>query len=105
MSLERIAQEIEEYANKHGVELLVDYSSSCSSFVPIVNDKGVVGAIGMYNENNKVKTGYFILNDSVVRYALEEGFKKEHIYNCFKDSLFKELNKEQFLKIMTEKRY
>lgn len=106
MSLKKIASDLEAHARFNGVEIFIDYSvEDENSFIPIINEQGIVGAIGNYCLDSKFKTGYFILNESVVRYALNEGFDKEEIFNCFKDSLFKEMSKKEFFKIMTEKKY
>jgi len=103
MELEDIVKELEKKATLNGVDLFIDDTTLQYSFIPVINDKGVVGAVGQYLENNKVKIGFFILNDSVVRYALSEGFEKDQIYNCFKKKLFKETDKSEFFKIMVEK--
>lgn len=103
MSLDTIAQELEKAATINGVELFVDESAKNHNFIPVINQKGVVGAVGEYAENGIVKMGFFILNDKVVKYALNEGFEKEQLFDCFKDKIFNEINKETFFKIMTEK--
>lgn len=104
MSLERLAQELEKYAALEGVEIYVDETALKNSFVPIINEDGVVGAIGEYIEKNKQKIGYFILNNSVVKYALTEGFDTNDIYDKFKDTIFKETDKKTFFDIMAKKK-
>lgn len=103
MTLEKLAKELEKAANHNGIDIFIDDTALKHSFIPIIKEDGQVGAIGQYKEKNKVKIGYFLLNNSVVRYALNEGFEKDDIYDCFKKSIFKELNKEEFFKVMTEK--
>lgn len=103
MELENIVKELEKVATLNGVELFIDDSNLQHSFIPVINDSGVVGAVGKYIEKSKVKIGFFILNDSVVKYALSEGFEKDQIYNCFKKKLFTETDKSGFFKIMLEK--
>jgi len=104
MSLERLAQELEKYASLKGVDIYVDESALKNSFVPIINEDGIVGAIGEYIEKNKQKIGYFILNNSVVKYALTEGFDANDIYDKFKDTIFKETDKKTFFDIMAKKK-
>lgn len=103
MTLTELAKELEKTANHNGIEVFIDDSTLKHSFIPIINEDGQVGAIGQYEEKNKLKIGYFLLNNSVVKYALNEGFAKDDIYDCFKNSIFRELNKEEFFKIMTER--
>jgi len=105
MSLTSIADQLEKAACENGVELFIDSTAIDHSFIPVVNEKGVVGAVGEYIENKKVKIGFFILNDKVVRYALNEGFEKEQLFECFKDKIFDEIDMMKFFKIMTEKEY
>jgi len=105
MNLSEIAQEIEEAAKNNGVEIFVDNTTLNHNFIPVVNEIGVVGAIGQYLEDNKLKIGYFILNDKVVRYGLSEGFSKDQLYDCFKEKIFTETDKPKFFSIMTEKKY
>lgn len=105
MSLEQIAKEIEKQAIQNKAEIFIDYSAKENSFIPVINEHGTVGAVGQYLENDRIKTGFFLLNDRVVRYALSEGFKKEDIYKFFKKTLFKEIKKDEFFKLMTEKKY
>jgi len=105
MVLKDIIKELEELAEASGAEVFIDDSTEEFHFIPVINQEGVVGAIGQYIENNKVVLGFFILNDSVVRYALSEGFKKDDIYKCFKSKLFKEVDKIEFFNIMTKKKY
>jgi len=103
MKLEQLAKELESAANHNGIEIYIDDTALSHSFIPIVKEDGQIGAIGQYKEKNKVKIGYFLLNNSIVKYALNEGFEKDDIFDCFKKSIFKELNKEEFFKVMTEK--
>lgn len=105
MSLDAIAQELEEVANSNGVEILIDKSAKDHNFIPIINEKGIVGAIGEYVEKGSIKTGYFILNSRIVKYGLEEGFNKEQLFDCFKDKIFDEVNKSKFFEIMSEKTF
>ena len=104
MSLQKLADELERYASLHGVEIYVDESALKNSFVPIINEDGLVGAIGEYVEKHKHKVGYFILNNSVVRYALTEGFNANDIYDKFKSTIFKETDKKTFFDIMAKKK-
>jgi hypothetical protein len=104
MSLHKLANELERYASLHGVEIYVDETALKNSFVPVINEDGVVGAIGEYVEKSKHKVGYFILNNSVVRYALAEGFNVNDIYDKFKASIFKETDKKDFFDIMVKKK-
>ncbi len=103
MSIGEIVEELQHAASLNGVEMLADTSAEVHSFVPIVNERGIVGAVGQYTENNKPTIGYFILNSNIVKYALDEGFNKDELFECFKDKIFKETNKNEFFKIMTEK--
>ena len=103
MSIGDIVEELQNAASLNGVDILADTAAEVHSFIPIVNEKGIVGAVGQYLENNKPTIGYFILNSSIVKYALDEGFNKEELFDCFKDKIFKETNKNEFFKIMTEK--
>lgn len=103
MTLKELAKELEKAASLNGVDILIDSTAEKHSFIPIINEKGIVGAIGKYLENNKDTIGYFILNSKVVKYALDEGFNKEELFDCFKDKIFTETDKDQFFKIMTEK--
>ena len=105
MSLKNVAEELEKAASINGVEILVDETAINHSFIPVINDKGIVGAVGEYIENKKIKIGFFILNNKIVRYALNEGFDKEQLFECFKDKLFDEIDKSKFFKIMTEKSF
>jgi len=105
MSLDAIAQELEDAATSNGVEILIDKSAKDHNFIPIINEKGIVGAIGEYAEKGAVKTGYFILNSRIVKYGLEEGFNKEQLFDCFKDKIFDEVNKAKFFEIMSEKTF
>jgi hypothetical protein len=103
MTLKELAKELERAASLNGVDILIDITAEKHSFIPIINEKGIVGAIGQYLENNKDTIGYFILNSKVVKYALDEGFDREELFDCFKDKIFTETDKDQFFKIMTEK--
>jgi hypothetical protein len=103
MTLKELAKELERAASLNGVDILIDSTAEKHSFIPIINEKGIVGAIGQYLENNKDTIGYFILNSKVVKYALDEGFNREELFDCFKDKIFTETDKDQFFKIMTEK--
>ena len=103
MTLKELAKELEKAASLNGVDILIDSTAEKHSFIPIINEKGIVGAIGKYLENNKDTIGYFILNNKVVKYALDEGFNREELFDCFKDKIFTETDKDQFFKIMTEK--
>ena len=105
MSLKNVAKELEKAASINGVDILVDETAINHSFIPVINDKGIVGAVGEYIENKKIKIGFFILNNKIVRYALDEGFDKEQLFECFKDKLFDEIDKSKFFKIMTEKSF
>jgi len=105
MSLDSLASELEKAATNNGVELFVDVSAKNHNFIPVVNEKGIVGAIGQYLEDKQVKMGFFILNDRVVKYAINEGFEKEQLFDCFKDKIFNEVDKEKFFKVMTEKSF
>jgi hypothetical protein len=105
VSLKNVAKELEKAASINGVEILVDETAINHSFIPVINDKGIVGAVGEYIENKKIKIGFFILNNKIVRYALDEGFDKEQLFECFKDKLFDEIDKSKFFKIMTEKSF
>ena len=103
MTLKELAKELEKAASLNGVDILIDSTAEKHSFIPIINEKGIVGAIGKYLENNKDTIGYFILNSKVVKYALDEGFNREELFDCFKDKIFTETDKDQFFRIMTEK--
>jgi len=105
MTLSELAQELEAAAKESGVEIFVDNSTLNHNFIPVVNEGGVVGAIGQYLENNNIKTGYFILNDKIVRYGLNEGFTKDQLFDSFRDTIFTETNKDKFFSIMTDKKY
>ncbi len=105
MSLENVAKELEKEASFNGVEIFVDETVINHNFIPIINERGTVGAVGEYVENKKIKIGFFILNNKIVRYALNEGFNKEQLFECFKDKLFDEVDKTKFFKIMTEKSF
>jgi hypothetical protein len=100
MSINKLAKELEKAAALKGVDIYVDITALKHSFIPIISNQGVVGAVGEYQEDNSVKTGFFILNEKIVRYALNEGFNKEQIFDCFKDRIFIETSKEDFFKIM-----
>lgn len=100
MNLSKLAQELEKAAALKGVDIYVDITALKHDFIPIISDQGVVGAIGEYLENNRVKTGYFVLNEKIVKYAINEGFDRDQIFDCFKDKIFTETNKEDFFKIM-----
>lgn len=103
MSLTAVAQELEKAAVINGVELFIDDTKLNDNFIPVINEQGVVGAVGEYIEKNRVKMGFFILNNNIVKYALEEGFNKEELFECFKDKIFDEIDRSKFFKIMTEK--
>lgn len=103
MSLTAVAQELEKAATINGVELFIDDTTLNHNFIPVINEKGIVGAVGEYLERNSVKMGFFILNNNIVKYALEEGFNKEELFDCFKDKIFDEIDRAKFFKIMTEK--
>ena len=103
MTLKELAKELEKAASLNGVDILIDSTAEKHSFIPIINETGSVGAIGKYLENNKDTIGYFILNSKVVKYALDEGFNREELFDCFKDKIFTETDKDQFFRIMTEK--
>lgn len=103
MSLDAVAKELEKAALINGVELYIDDTTLDHNFIPVINERGVVGAVGRYLEKNNIKMGFFILNERVVKYALEEGFNKEELFDCFKDRIFDEIDKNKFFKIMTEK--
>lgn len=100
MSLAELAKELEKEASLRGIDLYIDNTTEGHSFIPVINEKGVVGAIGQYLEKSKIKTGYFVLNENVVKYALNEGFDKDQIFDCFKDKIFSETNKDGFFKLM-----
>lgn len=100
MSLDELAQELEKEASLKGVDIFVDNTAIKHNFIPVINEKGKVGAIGSYVENNNVKTGFFILNENVVKYGLNEGFDVNDLFDSFKDKLFSETNKEKFFEIM-----
>ena len=103
MSLSDLAGELERAAALKGVDIFVDITAIKHNFIPIINEQGIVGAVGEYAENNNIKTGYFILNENVVKYALNEGFDREQIFDCFKDKIFSETNKEDFFNLMLSK--
>jgi hypothetical protein len=103
MVLGDLAKELQKAASLNGVEIFVDSTAEKHSFIPIINEKGIVGAVGQYMENNKPTIGYFILNSNIVKYALDEGFNREELFDCFKDKIFTETDKDKFFKIMTEK--
>jgi len=105
MTLCELAKEIELAAKNSGVEIFIDDTTLNHNFIPIVNEQGIVGAIGQYLEDKKIKTGYFILNHNIVRYGLSEGFSKDELFDSFKDKIFTETGKEKFFSIMTEKKY
>ena len=65
MTLKELAKELEKAASLNGVDILIDSTAEKHSFIPIINEKGIVGAIGKYLENNKDTIGYFILNISI----------------------------------------
>lgn len=105
MKLEEIANELEKFASLNGVDLLVEHVTKEHSFIPVINQFGKVGAIGNYVEKGKDVIGFFLLNDRVVKYALEEGFHLDNIYDCFKKKLFKEMKKDDFFLEMIKKEY
>jgi len=103
MTLKDLAHELEKAASLNGVEILIDDTAEKHSFIPVISEKGIIGAVGQYSENGDVKIGYFILNNKIVKYALDEGFGKEELFDCFKDKIFTETDKDTFFKTMTEK--
>jgi len=100
MSLEDLAQELEKEASLKGVDIFIDSTALKHSFIPVINEKGKVGAIGNYLENKRLKTGFFILNENIVKYGLNEGFDIDNLFESFKDTIFTEINKEKFFEIM-----
>lgn len=100
MSLEDIAHELEKEAALKGVEIFVDNTALKHNFIPVINEKGKVGAIGNYLENKSLKTGFFLLNEHIVKYGLNEGFEVDSLFDSFKDKIFTEINKEEFFNIM-----
>jgi hypothetical protein len=76
MSLERLAQELEKYASLKGVDIYVDESALKNSFVPIINEDGVVGAIGEYIEKNK--TGSVVAFYNVLVKVSKEIIREKH---------------------------
>jgi hypothetical protein len=105
MNLDKITKELENAAALNNVEILVDSTTKPHNFIPIINERGIVGAVGEYLEEKEVKIGYFILNSKIVKYALEEGFDREQLFYCFKDKIFDEVDKDKFFRIMTEKTF
>lgn len=103
MSLEELAHELENEATLKGVDIFVDSTALKHNFIPVMNDKGKVGAIGNYLENNRLRTGFFLLNENIVKYGLNEGFDIDDLFDSFKDKIFTEINKEEFFEIMLHK--
>jgi hypothetical protein len=103
MNLVEIAKELELHASLNGVELLIDVQTAEYCFIPVIAASGKVGAIGNYNVKGKSTIGFFILNEHIVKYALDEGFAVNSIFDSFKKNIFIETTKDDFFRIMTEK--
>jgi hypothetical protein len=103
MNLVEIAKELEQQASLNGVELLIEFQTAEYCFIPVISSFGKVGAIGNYNDKGKPTIGFFILNERIVKYALDEGFDVDSIFDSFKKNLFTETSKDEFFRIMTEK--
>jgi len=103
MSLDDIAQELEKEASFKNIDIFIDNTALKHNFIPVINGIGRVGAIGQYLENKKIKTGFFLLNDKIVRYGINEGFRIDQLYDSFKNTLFTEISKEKFFEIMLHK--
>ena len=68
------------------------------NLVPVASSNGQVGAIALSAECKSVV--YLLLNRKQVKYALDEGFSLDEIYECFKDTLFHEIDEKDFYDIM-----
>jgi hypothetical protein len=104
MDLLEIAKELEKQAAINGADIFVDVQTAEFCFFPVISDSGVVGAVGKYINKGKPSIGYFILNERIVKYALDEGFDVDSIFDSFKKNLFKETSKDEFFTIMTKKK-
>ena len=104
MDLMQIAKELERQAAINGADIFVDEQTAEYCFVPVISDAGVVGAVGKFINKGKPAIGFFILNEHIVKYALDEGFDVNSIFDSFKKNLFKQTSKTEFFAIMTKKK-
>ena len=103
MDLMQIAKELEQQATINGADIFVDEQTAEYCFLPVISDAGVVGAVGKYIDKGKPVIGFFILNEHIVKYALDEGFDVNSIFDSFKNNLFKQTSKAEFF-AMTKKK-
>ena len=68
------------------------------NLVPVASSNGQVGALTLSADFKDVL--YLLLNRKQVKYALDEGFSLDEIYECFKDTLFYEIDEKDFYDII-----
>lgn len=103
--ISKVIFELENMAEENDMEILVDNNPEFDFYV-VLNEKGDLGAIGKIKDK-KTKSGerlYFCkFNHKAYKYAVDEGFQSSEIYNSFKDRLFLELNRDEFLNYISSK--
>lgn len=85
--------EIQTQADFCNINIDIDSTSLKKDNIYVVSSEEFTGFI--YVENNK--ENFILFNNSVMKYAFEEGFHIDKIYECFKNKLFSFISKEDFL--------
>lgn len=105
-SLEEIALELEKHAAIKGVCVFIDQEiDEDGNLFVIVNDKGIIGAVGLCKEKSDYKESiiYMFLDRSKIKYLFDEGFCSKDFYKIMGEKLFITVDKEEFFNTLLSK--
>ena len=105
-TLEEILCELKAASDESGKDIFIDpevYEKD--GFYIVVSHEGKVGAFGTVVEDTGdfiEKNIFLVLDHNKIRYLNEEGFKLNDFYKVMGEKLFRKLEKEDFIKEMTQ---
>lgn len=96
MKIPNLIKDIKYRANILGKDISIDTKELANINVyPITNNDDFLGFIVNPDTKNE---DYCIFNNSVLKYAIDEGFDIDNIYAAFEKKLFTFIKKEDFYK-------
>lgn len=94
MKTPKLLKDLKYRANILGKDIYIDTKELANIGVyPITNNNNFLGFIVNPDTNNEE---YCIFNNSILKYAIDEGFDIENIYSAFEKKLFSFIKKEEF---------
>lgn len=104
-SLEEIIGNLYQASEETGNDIYIDSDVyEKEGFYVVVSESGKIGAFGIAidEETEEEKNIYLLLNDKTIKYLNDEGFQFNDFYKAMGEKLFKFLEKEEFIKEMSE---